>query len=884
MFRTGLIIVACVLSLSALASTYGDVSHKDHRQTPHLQFHPDYQAETGLVEEAKAYDFLEKNAHFYQLDPGLLTFVKAKDSLLATHYHYQQMMNGFKVVGGEVVVSIDHKTGGIYRVYNNYYPSTEGAPASPSVTLDREDAYDIAWFRLGVTGELLFAPKAEMMYLPEGKGFRLVWAVTLNVSQPYGEWRTVVDAVNGKVLDLSDQRITRKPQEQASIEDRGIVDRHFAFAQFQTKQRRIQQEALARKANAILADGTGKVFDPDPRTTLANENLADNSPASAFTDAYFTRNLSGLELDNGTYRLNGPWITISDWDPPTNAPSTTNDGNWTAERGNNAFNDVMTYYHIHESQLYMQSLGFIGSTGIQEGSIVTDTDGANGDDNSFFSPGTNRMSFGHGCVDDNEDIDVILHEYGHAIHHSINSSWTGGDTGAIGEGFGDYWAGSYSYRTPNGPTFHPEWMFSWDGHNACWNGRLLNKTSLMYDPSRTYGAHSSIPGGISDELWSAPIFMSLLDLIALGRPHAEMDQIVLESHFGLGSGVTMRILGNATVAAAANLFPGGPHADTYQQRFLDQNIIDIPRVVMESSEIAILTEPGGNGQADPGETVTFQLKLKNDGTLNATNVQTTLTSSTPGVTINSGSSAYPDLAIAAEANNLTPFSITLDEAMMCGDPVSLTLAVNWDDGSTLAGSINLDYTMTTGVPNGISESSSPSLAITDNNTVQDVINSGSQGTVTANFNVDINISHTYQGDLTVTLRSPDGTEVILHNGTGGTTDNIIGNYPNTLTPAQSLDAFLGKSHNGDWTLIISDGANGDEGTLNSWAINDVTGYDCDSSNAPCMGDLNMDGMVDDMDYAIAMENWSTPLGDVNGNGTATIIDIMVLRGAYGNCE
>ncbi|MEZ4916786.1 MAG: hypothetical protein R2836_07345 [Chitinophagales bacterium] len=50
--------------------------------------------------------------------------------------------------------------------------------------------------------------------------------------------------------------------------------------------------------------------------------------------------------------------------------------------------------------------------------ISVDTHGNNGADNSFFSPATPlRLIFGEGGVDDAEDADVIIHEYGHAISH-----------------------------------------------------------------------------------------------------------------------------------------------------------------------------------------------------------------------------------------------------------------------------------------------------------------------------------------------------------------------------------------------------------------------------------------------------------------------------------
>lgn len=87
--------------------------------------------------------------------------------------------------------------------------------------------------------------------------------------------------------------------------------------------------------------------------------------------------------------------------------------------------------------------------------------------------------------------------------------------------------------------------------------------------------------------------------------------------------------------------------------------------------------------------------------------------------------------------------------------------------------------------------------------------------------ITINIQHTYQGDLTVTLVPPSSAPVILHNGTGGTTDNIVGTYApggGSLSSAQSLVPILGTSGNGTWRLNISDDALIDTGRLVSWSL------------------------------------------------------------------
>ncbi len=326
-------------------------------------------------------------------------------------------------------------------------------------------------------------------------------------------------------------------------------------------------------------NGTGFVFDPDPRTTLNNESITDTSAASTFEPAYSTKSLRDLTVTSGVYKLTGPYVNIKNIESPATGPSTTTNGIWTAKRGNNAFDDTNVYYHLDTNQRYIQSLGFTGTKSIINRPLDVDTDGVNGDDNSHYSSGTtDYLAFGHGCVNDSEDADVILHEYGHAIHRNINSSWSGGDTGAMGEGFGDYWAASHSYSVTNGSTFHPEWAFSWDGHNACWGGRLLNRTNTMYNSSKTYGAHQSVTeNGVtfqSDELWSAPLYESMKALLAAGKPRGNIDKIILEAHFGLGSNIKMPAMATAIVTAAKNLFPADlSYANTFQAKFEAQKIL-----------------------------------------------------------------------------------------------------------------------------------------------------------------------------------------------------------------------------------------------------------------------------------------------------------------------
>jgi M6 family metalloprotease-like protein len=82
--------------------------------------------------------------------------------------------------------------------------------------------------------------------------------------------------------------------------------------------------------------------------------------------------------------------------------------------------------------------------------------------------------------------------------------------------------------------------------------------------------------------------------------------------------------------------------------------------------------------------------------------------------------------------------------------------------------------------------------------------------------VGLDISHTFVGDLRVRLRSPAGTEAVLHDRAGGPAQNIARTYTAATTPA--LAAMAGKPIAGAWTLLVSDHEAVDVGKLNRWSL------------------------------------------------------------------
>ncbi|MGQ8365734.1 S8 family serine peptidase [Glaciecola sp. 1036] len=112
----------------------------------------------------------------------------------------------------------------------------------------------------------------------------------------------------------------------------------------------------------------------------------------------------------------------------------------------------------------------------------------------------------------------------------------------------------------------------------------------------------------------------------------------------------------------------------------------------------------------------------------------------------------------------------------------------------------------------------------------------------------VDITHTYSGDLVLTLTSPMGTAVTLRANQGGGTDDIVESY---LT-----DAFNGEVATGDWVLNVLDVYNGDNGTINTWGLA-ITGIGDVAPAAP-MADFSFE----DDGLSVAFTNEST---DVNND-------------------
>jgi subtilisin-like proprotein convertase family protein len=145
-----------------------------------------------------------------------------------------------------------------------------------------------------------------------------------------------------------------------------------------------------------------------------------------------------------------------------------------------------------------------------------------------------------------------------------------------------------------------------------------------------------------------------------------------------------------------------------------------------------------------------------------------------------------------------------------------TLVVNdkaaQDVGTLKSWNLNVSGNPKTPAPGGdvITKNATPNAAIRDNSTTTSTINIADEGSL-EDLKVNVDIAHTYRGDLVVKLVSPSGKEAILTNKAGGSADNFV-------LSDKSLTEFAGESVKGDWKLVVQDTATQDTGTLNSWGL------------------------------------------------------------------
>jgi len=304
--------------------------------------------------------------------------------------------------------------------------------------------------------------------------------------------------------------------------------------------------------------GTALVFASNPVQDLGIQTLTDQKDAASAVPVAAYHSVALTDLDGSGY-LSGKWAVIrSETGSPAYSPTNT----FMYDRHQDQFEQVMAYYWITEAQKYIQSLGF-GTTrrpvNMRPQPVRINQWGA---DNSFATDKQNEIRFGKGGVDDAEDAEVILHEYGHAIHFSQGFQFSTEEAGAISEGFGDYWAVTVT-EVVSGPSADPECVADWDSTSyTSSEPHCLRRL----DEGKTYPADLVGEVHADGEIWSQALWG-----IRTAIGNVEADTAILQGQFGFDGG-TMPALASDIVAAAKALY-GQATADEVTAAFHDRGIL-----------------------------------------------------------------------------------------------------------------------------------------------------------------------------------------------------------------------------------------------------------------------------------------------------------------------
>ncbi len=233
-----------------------------------------------------------------------------------------------------------------------------------------------------------------------------------------------------------------------------------------------------------------------------------------------------------------------------------------------------------------------------------------------------------------------------------------------------------------------------------------------------------------------------------------------------------------------------------------------------------ITDTIGNasGFIDPNESFRFEINLRNpwrSASKTATGVTATMSSSTPGVTILSPSTTYPNIAPNSNANR-NSFNIVARSpaAAACGTSMNFTLTI-----TSSLGTVARNFTLRLGAPSGTLAPvtytrGTLGLPIVDNRPagVGDTLN------VTDDFEIaDVNvridsITHTFPGDLTFSVKGPNGygSDFLARLGGGVTGGGEGDNVTNMLldddaaAPGEILNATNAQApYTGTWRPVFN---------------------------------------------------------------------------------
>ena len=454
--------------------------------------------------EVSARQFLSSQAALLKVDAALSGFslASSRETPMGRVYAFTQKADGVPVYGGELKIHFN-RDGQVVGLTNTAVPTAKLPAAVPSLKPEQAIQTAHGEIRPGLSDKEEQVegpgPSAKLVIYGDTGTPTLAWEVMIHTPGP--AWQVFVHAQTGKAL------------------------------------------APARDMNRY-ATGTGQVFLVNAIVATRDNSLSDQKDAASAVSQAAYRSVTLLGL-NGSGFLEGTYASSSA--SKRRVSSATQ--NFVFDRSSDGFSETMAYYFLDYAQRYIKSLGFDHVNNRQQ---VFSIDRYK-QDNSFYQPSTKNITCGTGGVDDAEDADVIWHEYGHSIlDNQVPGYGTNLESDSIGEGFGDYWAGTLGAQLSGG--FQDACLAEWDATSY---SSTVPPCLRRLDGTKHYP--ESVVGEVHDdgEIWSAALWQIRT---AIGA--AKADKVILQHHFLLTPDTSFNQAANALVTAAIGLHIPPPQVDT----------------------------------------------------------------------------------------------------------------------------------------------------------------------------------------------------------------------------------------------------------------------------------------------------------------------------------